>query len=169
MTDAGVGWRSARRVVPVVLLVVVVALVVAAGMLTARLIEARRLDAARADAVQAARQESVNLASLDYKRIDADIRRVLAGATGPFHEEYADGADRLKEVVTKNEVRSTGTVLEAGVVSADSDSVTVLVVVDSTVRNKANQKGQLRHYRIQMEMSEQDGRWLTRNLQFVVS
>ncbi len=149
------------------LIAAVVVLVAAAALLANVLLRAERADQARADAVHAARQQSVNLVTLDHRHIDTDIRNILSGSTGDFHDEYAKDADRVKDVVVKNEVRSTGTVLEAGVVSTDADSVTVLVVVDSVVRNKADQKGQVRHYRIQLEMSRQGSRWLARTLQFV--
>ncbi len=167
MSDTAARWRSSQHLFPAVLLVVVVALVVAAVVFGLRLWEARTAQDARTDALRAARQESINLVTLDHNRIDADIANVLAGATGDFHDQYAKDADRVKKVVKDNLVRSTGTVLEAGVVSADPDSVTVLVVVDSTVRNKANEKGQLRHYRMQLEMSESGGRWRARSLQFI--
>ena len=165
----GDGARSARveRVVATALVLLVVALVAAAALLGNVMLDARRSEQARTDAVRAARQQSVNLVTLDHRHIDADIRNVLGGAVGDFRAEYAKDAARVKQIVVQNEVRSTGTVLEAGVVSTGADSVTVLVVVDSIVRNKADQKGQLRHYRIQLEMSRQGSRWLARTLQFV--
>ncbi len=167
MGDTATPRRSARQFVPAVLLLAVVALVVSAVVLGLRLWEARSADTARSEALHAARQESVNLVTLDFNRVDTDIANVLAGATGDFRDQYAKDAERVKKVVTDNKVRSTGSVLEAGVVSADTDSVTVLVVVDSTVKNKANEKGQLRHYRMQLEMSREGGRWRARSLQFV--
>lgn len=167
MSDTALRWRSPESITPAALLVVVVALVVAAVVLGAGLWKAQTADTAGAEAMHAARQESVNLVTLDYNRIDDDIANVLSGATGDFRDQYAKDAARVKKVVTDNEVRSTGTVLEAGIVSADPDSVTVLVVVDSTVKNRANEKGQLRHYRMQLEMSQERGRWRARSLQFI--
>lgn len=167
MTSDTARWRSAGRFLPAVLLLVVVALVIAAVVLGLRLWEARQAESVRTEAMQAARQESVNLYTLDYNTIDKNIANVLAGATGDFHDQYAKGAAQFKKAVTDNKVRSDATVLEAGVVSADTDSVTVLVVLDSTVRNNADQKGQLKHFRMQLEMSKVDGRWRARSLEFI--
>ncbi|MGB9378399.1 MAG: hypothetical protein WCB04_12895 [Mycobacteriales bacterium] len=167
MSDTTARWRSAQALLPVALLVLVAALVVAAVLLGLPLIKGHRADAARTEAMHAARQESINLVTLDFNRVDADIANVLAGATGDFRDQYSKDADRVKKVVKDNNVRSTGSVLESGVVTSDTDSVTVLVVVDSTVRNKANTKGQLRHYRMQLEMSRVGGHWRASSLQFV--
>jgi hypothetical protein len=43
----------------------------------------------------------------------------------------------------------------------------LLVVADSTVSNKATPTGQRRHYRMQLELRREGGRWLTSNLEFV--
>jgi Mce-associated membrane protein len=58
-------------------------------------------------------------------------------------------------------------VLEAGVVSMDEDSATVVVVADSQVTNKSTDEPQPRHYRLQLDLVLEDGRWLTSDLQFV--
>jgi Mce-associated membrane protein len=159
--------RPRRALVTVALLVVVVLLVAVATFLGLRVRHDQHAAAARAQALHAARQESVNLVTLDYQHLDADIGNVLSGATGDFHDQYAKGVGQVRRVVTANQVRSTGTVLEAGIVSSDPDSATVLVVVDNLVRNKADQKGQQRHYRMQLQMAREHGRWRASGLEFV--
>ncbi len=156
-----------RPLVAGVLLVVAVLLIGTGAVLGARVVKARHADSARSAALHAARQEAVNLVALDYRHVDADVAGVLGGATGDFHDQYNRDASRVKDVVTANQVRSTGSVLEAGIVSSDAHAATVLVVIDSLVRNKANTTGVLRHYRMQLEMSLQKGHWQARSLQFV--
>lgn len=165
--DTAVRPERRAQLVAMALVAVIVVLVAGAALLGNVVLRANRAEQARTDAMQAARQEAVNLVTLDHRHVDADVRNILAGSTGEFHDEYARDATRVKQIVTSNQVRSSGDILEAGVVTSDTDSATVLVVVDSTVRNKADQKGQLRHYRIQFEMSRQGSRWLARTLQFV--
>lgn len=167
MSDTAVRRSPAAPIVSATLLLALVALVVGAVLLGLRLWDARSDESARVEAARAARQEAVNLVTLDHTRVDKDIENVLAGATGDFHDQYAKNADTVKKAVVDNKVRSTGNVLESGIVSADTDSVTVLVVLDSTVRNKSDDKGQLKHFRVQLEMSETDGRWRARSLQFI--
>lgn len=167
MSDGASLRRSREAILTVALLIVAVLLVVAATLLALRVRSDQRADAARAEALHAARQEAVNLVTLDYRHVDGDVTSVLAGATGDFREQYAKGATQVKKVVTANQVRSTGSALEAGIVSSDPDSVTVLVVVDSTVRNKADQTGQPRHYRMQLQMVRQGSTWRASSLEFV--
>jgi Mce-associated membrane protein len=62
---------------------------------------------------------------------------------------------------------SVGDVLEAGIVTSDSDSARVLVVVDSKVTNTATTGSQVRHYRMQLDLTRRGDRWLTSDLSFV--
>jgi Mce-associated membrane protein len=93
--------------------------------------------------------------------------RVLDGATGQFRTEYAKGRDQVVSLIVQNKVKSSGQVLESGVVSSNSRHATVLLVVDSTVKNTAQPAGQVRHYRIQMQMSHEHGAWKASALEFV--
>lgn len=165
----GASLRRSRQSLVIVALLVAIALLMAAATFLALTLRADRQElAARSEALHAARQEAINLVSIDYTKLEAGIANVLAGATGDFREQYLKGANQVRKIVTDNQVRSTANVLEAGIVlPADPNSVTVLVVVDSTVRNKADQKGQLRHYRIQLQMAKDKGRWRASTLEFI--
>lgn len=151
------------------LAVLAVALATAVGtlaVLVPRLSE-ERAEGARRDAIlQAARQQAVNMTTIDARRLDADVQRILDGATGDFRQQFESGASDLKSVLTKNQAVSTGEVLDAAIVTADDDSAQVLVVVDSTITNAEEPKGRLSHYRMQLDLVRQGGRWLTSNLEF---
>jgi Mce-associated membrane protein len=43
----------------------------------------------------------------------------------------------------------------------------VLVVADATVANTASPSGQVRNYRLQMDLVQQGGQWLTSAIEFV--
>jgi Mce-associated membrane protein len=169
--DTPVSASSAPRRAPVVLVTVLVVLLVllAAGALlgAVKLRDARQRDDARAAAVAAARQEALNLTSIDGKDIDADLRRVQDGATGGFAKDFADRAKDLKSVLTENAVLAEGHVIDAALVRGDLDTATVLVVVDSTVKNKAAPSGRQNTYRMQLDLERHGSRWLTSALQFV--
>ena len=124
-------------------------------------------DDARDDALRAARQSALNLTSIDYEDFDAAVARVLEGATGDFGEEFEENSDNLKDLLIENKVKSEGKVVEAGVVRSDRSNATVLVVVDSTVRNTETPDGRVNTNRMQIEVEKVDGRWLTSTLQFV--
>ena len=115
----------------------------------------------------AARQEALNFISIDYRNFDQDSRNVLSGATGDFKQQFNDQSKTLQGLVTANKAVSSGQVLQAGVVTSGPTSARVLVVADATVANTASPAGQVRNYRLQMDLVEQDGQWLTSNLEFV--
>jgi Mce-associated membrane protein len=148
--------------------VAVLAVVVVLAM---QLQDARAEDQRREDILQAARQQGVNITTLDYRSVDKDLSRVLAQSTGTFRKEFESGTKDLTDLVVKNKAVSTGEVLAAGIVTADSDSARVLVVADATVGNSATDTGtaqqQVRHYRMQLDMVRSGNRWLTSTLTFV--
>jgi Mce-associated membrane protein len=149
-------------------LAVVLALLAGGALVGAvKLRDAARRDDARAAALAAARQEALNLTSIDGKDIDADLKRVQDGATGAFAKDFAQRAKDLKSVLTQNAVVAEGRVIDAALVRGDLDTATVLVVVDSTVKNTSVPAGRANTYRMQLDLERHGGRWLTSALQFV--
>lgn len=169
--DARASASTAPRRAPIALLVtlVVVLVLLAAGALLGalRLRDAAARDNARDAALGAARQEALNLTSIDGKDIEADLKRVQDGATGGFATDFAQRAKDLKRVLTENAVVAEGRVIDAALVRGDLDTATVLVVVDSTVKNKAVPAGRANTYRMQLDLERRGDRWLTSALQFV--
>jgi hypothetical protein len=106
--------------------------------------------------------------NLDYQSFDASTEAVLAQATGPFRTQYEESAENLRKVATRAKSVQTGEVVWAGVVAADDDSATVIVASSGSVSN-TNTKGRAvpRNYRLQLDLANVDGSWLTRDLQFV--
>jgi len=106
--------------------------------------------------------------NLDYQKFDASTEAVLALATGPFRNQYEKSAANLRKVATRAKSVQTGEVVWAGVVAADEDSATVIVASSGSVSN-TNTKGKAvpRNYRLQLDLANVDGDWLTRDLQFV--
>ncbi len=169
----GSGWGrllpsgEASRPALVGLALLLIVLLVGAGLLGRRVHGYGSQESRRQAALTAARQMAVNFTTLDYRHGKADLQRVMDGATGDFKEEFGNGFDQLGTIISRNQAVSQGQVLEAGLVSSDADSARVLVVADSTVSNKATPTGQRRHYRMQLELRREGGRWLTSNLEFV--
>jgi Mce-associated membrane protein len=143
------------------------ACVVLVALTFPRLAEADDRAERRSAVLAAARQHAVNFTTLDHRRLDRDLGRVLAGATGSFRSEFEAGTEDLSELVRANEAVSEGEVLEAGIVTDDADSARVLLVADSTVTNTGGEAPQQRHYRMQMDLVLRAGRWLVSDLQFV--
>jgi Mce-associated membrane protein len=157
------------RLVAWALLVVLAAVLVAGGLLGRRWYDQRQLDEARTQALAAARQTCVNFVSISASTVDSDLKRIADGATGQFKDEFTQDTAQVKAAVVQNKVDSHGTVLRAGVVSADRHSAVVLVAIDAAVKNTSAPDGRLSHYRIQVNMARDaaSGRWLVAQLQFV--
>jgi Mce-associated membrane protein len=159
---------AARRAA--VALVVVATLLLAASVALAltvksHLDDANALDDAREAALTAARQEIVNLDSLAYSTIDRDLKRVLAGATGTFKDQFTRAQADLKAQVVQRKSVSTGNVVSAGVVRADTDSATVLVAAERTVKDKSSASGGTAHDRWRVDLEKHGGRWLVSDLE----
>jgi Mce-associated membrane protein len=150
------------------LLSVLLVLALAAAVVVGVVLAGQRSREADRDALlKAGRQTVVDFTTYEYRSWDADVQRVLADATGPFKDEFSTTAGQLKAPVVANKATSRGEVLEAGVVLTDADSAQVLVVADATITNTAAPDGQLRHYRIKLDMVRVGDAWLTAGLQAV--
>ena len=169
MALAGTARALTRaQVLLLVLLVLAVAgCVVAAAVLAGRWQDARAEEQRRQDILQAARQQGVNITTLDHRTVEEDLDRVLALSTGSFRKEFVAGTKELTDLVVANQATSTGEVLEAGIVTSDADSARVLVVADSEVSNSSAEELPTRHYRMQLDLVRRGDRWLTSDLQFV--
>jgi Mce-associated membrane protein len=161
--------RNGRWRLPVSALLVaaLVAGLTVAGYYGTEWNRANELRNAQHDAVAAARQVVLNFVTFQEKSLDEDLSRVADGATGEFAEEFETNRPQLEQVVSANKMSSRGEILEAGLVSGDRDSAVVLVVADATVTNVQAPKGREVHYRIQVDMSLDDGRWKVATLAFV--
>jgi Mce-associated membrane protein len=123
------------------------------------------LTRARDDAVVAARQEIVNLDNLSADTVDAGLKLVLDGATGTFKDQFSRSRADLKTLIVNQKTVSSGSILSAGVVRADTSTATVLVAVDRTVRDSSTPQGAVAHDRWRIDLEKHGGRWLVANLQ----
>lgn len=159
--------KRAWLLVDLALVVLVLAALVAVGLTARRVLTDRSGDEARAGALAAARQLAVDFTSLDYRTYDRDAARVLEQAGGELKQQLSTETSALKKAMTDNESVTRGTVLDAAVVDADDDSARVLLVVDADVTNTSTPQPSARHYRIQLDLSREHGRWLGTDLTFV--
>ncbi len=151
------------------LAVVLVALLAALGLVvTSRGDVDDGLSTAQREVAAAARAEAVAFLTVDHEDMDAVVDAVLAGATGDFAEQYAAQRDTLVSEAERTEATSTGEVVALGVGDLDDDSATVLVAANSTVTNSGTgAEGQVRYYRLRLDLVREDGRWLTSAVEFV--
>jgi Mce-associated membrane protein len=107
----------------------IVALLGLGGWLGFRVHQDDQVQAQRNLYLQVARQTAINLTTINYSEVDADIKRVLDSATGAFHDEFQNRSQPFVEVVKKVQSKSEGTISEAGLLSYTRDQAQVLVAV----------------------------------------
>lgn len=102
--------------------------------------------------LQAGRQGAVNLTTMDFAHVDADIQRVLDGSAGAFYDDFQQRAPSFGEVVKKTQSKTEGTVTEAGVESASGDTARVLVAVSVKTSNIAAPEQRPRLWRMRLDV-----------------
>jgi len=117
------GWAAAAGVTAVALLAGLT------GWLGYRAYERHQADARRDLFIQVARQGAVNLTTISYKEIDADVQRIIDLSTGSFRDDFEQRSKPFIEVVKAAQSKSEGTVTDAGLESQRGDSAQVLVAV----------------------------------------
>lgn len=107
----------------------IVALGGVAGWLGYRTYEARQTQAQRNELVKAARQAAVDLTTIAYTEVEADIKRILDSSTGSFHDDFQRRSQPFVDVVKQLQSKSEGTVTAAGLESESADQAKVLVTL----------------------------------------
>lgn len=118
-------------------------------------------------AAAAASAEVEGLIDISGATSDADMARLLDGATADFRSELEAQADRLQKALAANRVEASGEAVSAGVVELDGDRATVIVAATGTVRNKSTRAAEPRNYRLKVDLVRSDGDWLVSGLEFV--
>ncbi|GLE52975.1 tetratricopeptide repeat protein [Mycobacterium montefiorense] len=122
-----------------------------AGWVGYRAYERHQAQAQRDLFVQLARQGAVNLTSINYTEVDADVQRILDIATGAFRDDFEQRAKPFTEVVKAAQSKSEGTVTDAGLESQRGDSAQVLVAVAVKSRTAGGEEAP-REWRMRIEV-----------------
>lgn len=163
----GPSERTWRRIVGVLgVLAVALASAVAIGHWQGR--DEGGLTEQHEQVARAAQAQTEAFLTVDHRDMDAAIKKVLAGATGDFKKDYASRREEIIEAATRNESLSTGEVVSLGIGELDEDSALVYVAANSEVSNTTTEgTKQPRYYRLQLDMTLEDGKWLASDVQFV--
>ena len=95
-----------------------------------------------AEFVAAARQDVVNLMSMDYNTAQDSVQRVLDGSTGKFKANFDETADEFAHALRDEKIITAATVNDAAVDSMTGDSAVVLVSATSRREGKQAPKEQ---------------------------
>ncbi len=111
-------------------------------------------------ALQAARSGIVDVTSFDHLTLDDDIEQIRRVTTGDLRDEaVAELEDNRDQIVEAESIVNTE-VVGAGVLSADGDSATVLMVIQATQQSTASQQALVAPYRVQVELKKENDRWV---------
>lgn len=155
------------RITMAVLSLVTVALVVLAVVFWQQVSTNARQDQDRQAVLNLARQQAVTLTTVNPKNVKEQMRLLLAHSTGEFRRQFDAASPTFAKVVNDGEVSSKGTVAEAGVVSLSDDRSSVLVALNSTVRNSETDEDEPRNYRLRVDLEKEADQWLVSNMRFV--
>jgi Mce-associated membrane protein len=101
--------------------------------------------------LQTARQGAVNLTTINYTEVDADVQRILDLATGAFRDDFEQRSKPFVEVVKAAQSKSEGTVTNAGLESQHAGSAEVLVAVAVKSRTAGGEEAP-REWRMRIEV-----------------
>jgi Mce-associated membrane protein len=131
--------------------VIVAVLAGLTGWLGYRTYQKHEAQAQRDQFVQIARQGAVNLTTISYTEVDADVQRIIELSTGAFREDFQQRAKPFIEVVKAAQSKSEGTVTDAGLESQKGNSAQVLVAIAVKSRTSGGEEAP-REWRMRIEV-----------------
>lgn len=166
-SESGRVRRTTRVVIAVAAAVSLLVASSIALLLVLRYQHAERDDLAQAreSAAAAAGRVLVNLDALSAPTIDADMKRVVDGATGTFKRQFTGSQKELKAYIVKQKSTSKGNLRSVAVVRSDLDTATVLVAIDRTFKDAANPNGVVANDRWKVSLERHGGKWLAAELE----
>jgi Mce-associated membrane protein len=145
----------------------VVALAGLVGWLGFRAHQSQQVQAQRSQFLQVARQGALNLTTIDWQRAEADVHRILDGATGEFYDDFAKRSQPFIEVLKKAQAKTVGTITEAGLESQTADSAQALVAVSVQTSNAGEPEQVPRAWRMRIDVQKVGDQVKVSNVGFV--
>jgi len=135
-------------------LAVVVALAGLVGWFGLRVNHSHQAQAQRNLFLQVAKQGGLNLTTIDWQHADADVHRILDGATGEFYEDFAKRSQPFIEVLKQAKAKTVGTISEAGLESETTDSGRALVILSVQTSNNDEAEQVPKEWRMRIDVQK---------------
>lgn len=149
-------------------LVIVAGLAGLSGYLGYRAQETREARSQHSEFLQVARQAAINLTTISYTEVDADIQRILDSATGAFRDDFQKRSGPFVEVVKQVQSKSEGTVSEAGFLLPEArDHAQVLIAVSVKTSTAAAPEQEPRRWRLRLDLQKTNDGAKVSNVEFV--
>ena len=114
-----------------------------------------------------ARQGALNLTTIDWQKAERDVQRILDGATGQFHDDFAMRSQPFVDVVKQAKSTSVGTITEAGLESEAAGTAQVLVAVAVKTSNAGAPEQDPRAWRMRISVEKVGDQAKVSNVEFV--
>ncbi|WAJ46611.1 Mce protein [Mycobacterium sp. Aquia_216] len=124
------------------------------GWLGFRLHQDHQSQQQRSLLLEVGRQGALNLTTISYTEVDADIKRILDSSTGAFYEEFQKRSQPFIDVVNKTQSKTVGTITEAGLESQQGDQAQVLVAVSVHTSSAAAAEQPVRLWRMRVSVQK---------------
>ena len=145
----------------------VVTLSVLVGWLAFQVNRDDRTSSQRAVFEQTARQGAIDLTTIDWRQADADVQRILAAATGTFHDDFAQRSQPFVDVIKKSQSVTTGTVTASGLESVTNDDAQVMVAVSVRTSSAGAPESNPRAWRMRIAVQKVGDEVKVSNVEFV--
>jgi Mce-associated membrane protein len=166
-TTQHVGKASVELRLSVVMSVVVVVLAALTGYLGYRFHQAQLASSERELFVQTGRQAAINLTTISYTQVDADVARILDSAVGTFHDDFQSRAQPFIDVVKAAQSTTEGSVTAAGLESINGDRAQVIVAVSVRTSTADSSEHQPKAWRMRMSLQRIGDSAKVSDVQFV--
>jgi Mce-associated membrane protein len=137
------------------------------GWLGFRAHQSQQPQAQRSQFLQVARQGALNLTTIDWQHAEADVHRILDGATGEFYDDFAKRSQPFIEVLKNAQAKTVGTITEAGLESQTTDSAQALVAVSVQTSNAGEPEQVPRAWRMRIGVQKVGDQVKVSNVGFV--
>ncbi|WP_319453099.1 MULTISPECIES: mammalian cell entry protein [unclassified Mycobacterium] len=164
------GKRPPRSPVRLAVAVSLVAIAILAGLiswLSYRGYQSHQVQQQRQQFLDVGRQAALNLTTIDFDEVDADVSRILNSATGTFLVDFQKRSQPFIDVVKQAKSKSEGTVSEAGVESMQGNQAQVLVAVQVKTSIVGDTEQQPRGWRMRIDVQKVGNDLKISNVQFV--
>jgi Mce-associated membrane protein len=148
-------------------LAMVVVLAGPVGWLGFRVYQSHQAQAQRSQFLQVARQGALSLTTIDWQHAEADVHRILDGATAEFYDDFAKRSQPFIEVLKQTQAKTVGTITEAGLKSETTDSAQALVAVLVQTSNAGESEQVPRAWRMRINVQKVGDQVKVSNVGFV--
>jgi hypothetical protein len=130
-------------------------------------LDRRKADDLRSSAVSTSEEQALALMTITSENVDERMDQLTKSTTGDFQRQLEGIRRTFVDVVHKGEVASTGEVRASAIREIDDTSALVLLALDTQVTNSETEQPKDVPYRIIVQLSWKEDRWLVSGMQFV--